>query len=181
MSGLKVLLPTLAFSFLAGAPALAAHGDHPENLMFLVTLIDGVPTRAALDAAAAGDQGAGLVAIARDSSLPRYPRTRAAAMLGAYSGPRVAPALEGIIATADDIEVRIQAIASLAQTSGDGAIPRLEGLIQGKQPELSAASARALARMNTARARQVLSKHLPLMPPSLRRSIERRLSRIDRP
>src|SRR5688572_21182046 len=96
---------------LIAAPVLAYENVHPERLMFLMKLIDQVPTKAQLIEAGAGAQGEALVAIANDAMLPRYPRMRAAGALGMFEEAK--PALASIVEAGDDVEVRIQALNSL--------------------------------------------------------------------
>ena len=69
---------------LSAAPVFAEEKDHSPKLMLLMRLIDQVPTKAQLIEAGAGLRGAALVAIANDTTLPRYPRMRAAGASGMF-------------------------------------------------------------------------------------------------
>jgi len=50
-------------------PALAYDDAHPARLLFLMRLIDQVPTKAQMIEAGAGENGEALIAIARDEML----------------------------------------------------------------------------------------------------------------
>ena len=126
---------------------ISAPTDHPERLMLLMNLIDQVPTRAQMIEAGAGEHGEALVAIARDASLPRYPRMRAAGSLALFDTPESRAALGVILDQVEDQEVQIQALVALVHLEGARLTPRLQALKQHPNPELRAAAARQLDRL----------------------------------
>ncbi len=142
---------------LAAAPAVEAAG--PARLGELLALLDVIPTRAQWVEAGAGPHGEGLVAAALDRGLARYPRMRAASALAAFDGPATRRALGALVdAAEDDREVRIQALAALTQLERGAALPRLEGLLLDRDPELRAAAVRGLARVGGPRALAALER-----------------------
>ena len=136
----------LALFFLA-APPIAEAYDHPARLMFLMRLIDQVPTKAQLIEAGAGEDGAALISIANDRTLQRYPRMRAAGSLALFDSIASRAALAEIIEDGDDVEVKIQALVALVHLEGAAARPRLDALLQHQEPELRASALRQLARL----------------------------------
>lgn len=151
----KLLLALL----LSSAPAVAAPEAHSSRLLYLLNLIDQVPDAAQLAAAGVDAQGQALYAVAADRQLPRYPRARAAGLLGRYSGPASVAALSRLLAESDDLEVKVQAIAGLTHLEGNQALPRLQGLLADREPELRAAAIRGLRRLDTPAARTLLNQH----------------------
>src|SRR5690242_1011002 len=106
----------VAFSFAIGSSAVAAERDHDQRVLQLVRLIDQAPTAADLSRAGAGDDGQALSRIARDRSLDRYARARAASLLALFPATPAELVLGSIAgdATFDDVEVRIAAVAALS-------------------------------------------------------------------
>lgn len=130
-----------AFLLLA-TPAAA----HPPELLALLRSPDTVVT--ARDAGERGGAKA-LAKVAGDATLDRYARMRAASSLGLFDTPEARRALADLAdgRTTDDVEVRIQALASLTYLEKDAARPRLQKLLAAKDPELRAAAARNLDRL----------------------------------
>lgn len=145
-------LHLIALCSLSIAPAASADpGDHPEKLLLLMRLIDEVPTRAQMIEAGSGENGEALLAIARDASLPRYPRMRAAGSLALFESNESRIALAGLIddPALGDHEVKIQALAALVHLEGAKIRPRLDAMRAGHpHPELRAAAARQLDRLS---------------------------------
>lgn len=148
----------LALSLFA-APAWAAPEDHPERLLFLLNLIDQVPNVAQLAEAGVDPTGRALYAVAADPSLPRYPRARAAGLLGRYASVEARGSLARLLTESNDLEVRVQAVAGLSYQEGAAALPRLKALLAEREPELRAAAIRGLQRINTPSARRLLEQH----------------------
>jgi HEAT repeat protein len=98
--------------------------------------------RALIDAGA-GIDGAALRAVLADRSLGRYVRMRAASSLGWFANPAVRSALAALVASRDDPEVRIQAIAALGYLGDRAALQRAR---ESVDPPVRAAAERALAR-----------------------------------
>lgn len=138
----------LALFFLL-APALVDASDHPARLMFLMKLIDQVPTKAQLIEAGAGDHGEQLISIAFDRTQQRYPRMRAAGSLALFDGEASRAALT-LLVEDDDVEVSIQALVALVHLEGRAARPRLEALLKHPKAELRASASRQLARLDRA-------------------------------
>lgn len=153
---MKKLILALLF---ASTPALAAPEDHSARLLFLLNLIDQVPNVAQLAEAGVDPSGQALYAVAADASLPRYPRARAAGLLGRYPSVEARGALARLLTESNDLEVRVQAVAGLSYQEGAAALPRLQGLLQDREPELRAAAIRGLRRIDTPSARRVLEQH----------------------
>lgn len=143
-----IVLMGLAASAL---PMPAAGAEHPAGLMRLLASPDEIPSAATLKTLGAGDDGRALAAIAEDETLARYPRMRAASLLGHFSGPSVERALLALAegATARDIEVRIQAIASLGFVLRERARPTLARLASAPELEIRRAAERAVLRLST--------------------------------
>ena len=164
---MKALLTTLAL--LVASPAIA--GEHPDRLMFLVSLIDRAPTRAMLLDAGAGARGEGLAAIAADRDLPRYPRARAAALLAWF--PLATQELSALVSGADDAEVRIQAIDALVRVQGPAALPTLIPVLDGRRADLRGAAARALARVAAPEVQDALQSRRAMFTPAVRWVVDR--------
>jgi hypothetical protein len=126
---------------------MAEEKDHPKELMLLMRLIDQIPTRAQLIEAGAGEKGEALVAVLADTTLARYPRMRAAGALGMFASVESRASLASAIDGDGDVEVRIQALASLVHLEGHAARPRLNALSSHAHPELRSAARRQLARL----------------------------------
>lgn len=140
----------------SASPAFAVH----DRLFEILSMIDVLPTKEQLVAAGAGENGEVLAEIALDRAAPRYVRTRAASSLSLFDNPIARAALVRVIDTADDQEVRIQAIASIGLLDGKAAVPRLSVLLIDEQPDIRAAAVRALARTKAPEVGPMLAKRL---------------------
>jgi HEAT repeat protein len=156
----KLFLALCLFS----TPALAAPEDHSDRLLFLLNLIDQVPDVAQLAEAGVDPNGQALFLVAADPSLPRYPRARAAGLLGRYANAQARGSLARLLTESNDLEVRVQAIAGLSFQEGAAALPRLQTLLGDREPELRAAAIRGLHRINTPSARRLLEQHRKVEP-----------------
>lgn len=168
---------------LVGGAALAAPGAHAPGLMQLLNVLDQVPSRAMLVTAGAGDDGAALVAIARDATLKRYPRMRAAAMLALFEGPAVQRGLRGLLDDPQvrDREVRIQALAALVHLEKGASFDRLRRLANDPDPELRAAALRNLGRIEHPEKQAVLQSRIQAERLEWVRDVAERLTRSRTP
>lgn len=163
------------------ASSWAAESDHPQDLLLQMRLIDQSPSKTRLEAAGSGAKGTALVAIARDASLPPYPRLRAAGALGLFSGPEVEAALERLVVdeTLAEREVRIQALRALTFVQKSRAQPHLSKLAVHPDPELRAAALRNLGRLGGS-ARAILARRAEVETvPWIRQLAGRELSRVS--
>lgn len=153
-------LTTLLVALLLPAAAQAA--EHPARLLLLTKLIDQVPTKAQLVEAGAGAHGEALYAIAADETLPRYPRARAASMLGHFDTPKARGRLADLLDDPRivDREVKIQALAALVRLEGPASLERLSDLSVHPDPELRAAAIRNLGRVEHPRVQAILQARL---------------------
>jgi HEAT repeat protein len=168
--------------FAAGsARARAAEADHLPRLVSILRVIDQIPDRATLVGAGVGSDGAALLAIARDVSLDRYTRMRAAAGLAHFPAARAQDGLAALVRDAGaDEEVRIQAVAAHTYARGADALPMLRTLAADPSEELRGAAVRNLARVGTAEAIALLrARAAPGIEPSadVRRLIADRLAK----
>ena len=152
----RIVVPLLV---LAGTvPSVdAAPADHPSALLFLVRVIDRVPTKAQLTEAGAGPRGEALLRIASDRSLRRYARSRAAGMAGHFDAPQTRRALRRLVAESDDTEVRLQALVGITHLEGAGSRALLIGLLEHEHPELRAGAARGLVRIKAREAGSLIA------------------------
>ena len=134
--------------FILAAPAIAEAYEHPARLMFLMKLIDQVPTKAQLIDAGAGDGGEQLISIALDRRQQRYPRMRAAGSLALFDGEASRAALATLIED-EDVEVGIQALVAMVHLEGASARPRLTALLTHPNAALRASASRQLARLDS--------------------------------
>lgn len=100
----------------AGGDAQAqTAGTHPAELLELLSYLDLVPDVDTLQAAGAGQDGAGLVAVAADPSMRRYTRVRAVSFLAYFRNPQTTAFLETLARDrAEDVEVRLAALFTLS-------------------------------------------------------------------
>jgi len=152
----------LAVGLTVALPAAGLAAEHPAKLLLLTKLIDQVPTKAQLVEAGAGAHGEALFAIAKDAELSRYPRARAASMLGHFDTDKGRDQLAALLDDPQvlDREVRIQALASLVALEKARAFDRLQGLLSDADPELRAAAVRNLGRIEHPQAKATLQAHL---------------------
>jgi HEAT repeat protein len=152
MNATRMTIPAglLALALGVASAASAAPAQPSERLMLLLNLIDQVPTRADLVAAGVGEDGAALLAVAKDGALKRYPRARAAGLLALFDAPAARQGLASLVddPAVKDREVRIQALAALVHLEGPAAFPRLSSLSRDPDPELRAAALRNLGRLH---------------------------------
>lgn len=144
----KIITPLFALGLAVGASAAEA-AEHPADLLLLTKLIDQVPSKAQLVAAGAGDNGEALFAIATDKGLTRYPRARAASMLGHFDSAKGRAQLKALLDSPEvvDREVKIQALSSLVYLDKAATFERLSGLLTHPDPQLRAAAVRNLGRI----------------------------------
>lgn len=142
---MKKLLLTLALAFSTTAPALADEGDHSARLLALLRHPDQIVSQQDLQTIGAGEEA--LYAVASDVKLDRYARLRAASLLGYYPSSRLR-----LAALAEDplcdVEVRIQAVASLVWIERAEAVPRLNVLLRDQHPQIRAAARRNIDRLS---------------------------------
>lgn len=191
MAGALVLGVGAAMALHARAANAAEH-DHAPKLMLLVSLIDTSPTRETLLEAGSGAEGEALIRIVNDRALGRYPRARAAGLLGLFPGETARRGLGAIAdeASFDDIEVRVQAISALAFLEGQTGLARFTRLLEDANPEIRGAAVRALARLSSPAATAAIQNRLgservswvrATMLQKLRDSREARMPRSQRP
>lgn len=145
----KTSTSLFTLGLLLSLPVAGQAAEHGERLLLLTKLIDQVPTKAQLVEAGAGAHGEALLAIAKDKDLPRYPRARAASMLGHFDSDKGRASLASLIDDPQilDREVKIQALASLVYLDGAKSFDRLSSMLQDPDPELRAAAVRNLGRI----------------------------------
>lgn len=123
-----------------------------EALARAVGLIDQLPTKAQLIALGADPEGRGLLEIANDPSRSVYVRVRAVSFLAWFDSE---PSRAGLSRIANDegspvLELRVQALRSLALMEGPLARAKIEPYLDHSSAELRAAAARALALIRAA-------------------------------
>lgn len=159
--------------------AEAAPSDHRPELLALLRLIDQIPTKADLLRARITPQA--LRAAAQDRSLHRYPRARAAGLLGHFDRNETREWLGQLVERSDDLEVRLQALVSLTRLKGHASQPRLTRLLSHPHPELRAAAARGLVRIEAPGLARQIERHLQIEPvPWVRTALRRVVSRVPR-
>lgn len=118
-----------------------------------------------------------LVQIANDPAQLPTRRTRAVASMAQVENPK---ATDTLLTLANDSKVEVRyrstAVEALGAKLGDAALPKVSPLLNAKDAELREASARAIARMNTADARKTLESRLEKeQDPAVRDALQRGL------
>ena len=160
---MKYLIRTFVLGAALGAlPQTASAAEHPEGVMQLVRHIDMSPSKTLLIQAGVDADGAVLVEIARDRTLHRYPRMRAAGLLQQFDTPKARQALGQLLddPTIQDQEVRIQALAAFVHLEKARAFDRLSMLTRDPNPQLRAAALRNLGRIDHPGKQAVLQARL---------------------
>ncbi|MBK8010902.1 MAG: hypothetical protein IPK13_06100 [Deltaproteobacteria bacterium] len=134
---------------------------HPPRVLQLLGLIDQFVDKAQLIEAGADAAGDTLARIAEDTELLAYPRIRAAAYLGAFDSKKTRARLRSMVfdRTIQPLEIRIQAMRSMALLEGRGASEVLVTLLANEEREVRAGAARLLGRLGEA---EILRKRLAL-------------------
>jgi hypothetical protein len=147
------LTASLGLLVASGEAPAQALGGHPAELLEILSYIDVVPDADTLQAAGAGQDGTGLVAVAADPSLRRYTRVRAVSFLAYFRSPQTTTFLETLAHDrTEDIEVRLAALFTLSTDRRPereaGLSTLLRELLSEPNEEIWAGVARAAARQS---------------------------------
>ena len=142
---MRIFALSLALSSICLAGAAGAE-PKLETLAAALSTIDALPTKAQLLALGASEDGNELLELARDEQRSAYTRMRAISFLPWFDSPQVRAGLVQILEdeTTPVLELRVQALRSIATLEGAEARPRLERYLRGPSEQLRLAAERSL-------------------------------------